>query len=97
MPDTNTDVILYVFSWINNALHIVHKYRSVFIYILEKLDFHFCVKTYQKSIKIKERRENELFNTLVPSLVLCIIIGDVHQFIGNCLIPFDPWIKIDIR
>ena len=22
----------------------------------------------------------------------CIcIVGDVHQFIGNCLIPFDPW------
>ena len=22
---------------------------------------------------------------------MCIIIGDVHQFIGHCLIPLDPW------
>ena len=23
---------------------------------------------------------------------MSIIIGDVHQFIGHCLIPLDPWI-----
>ena len=22
---------------------------------------------------------------------MCNIIGDVHQFIGHCLIPLDPW------
>ena len=25
---------------------------------------------------------------------MCIIIGDVHQFIGQCLIPLDPWFKM---
>ena len=25
---------------------------------------------------------------------MCIIIGDVHQFIGHCLIPLDPCIHI---
>ena len=24
-------------------------------------------------------------------VILCIIIGDVHSFIGHCLIPLDPW------
>ena len=24
-------------------------------------------------------------------LILCIIIEDVHQFIGHCLIPLDSW------
>ena len=23
---------------------------------------------------------------------MCIIIGDVHHFMGNCLIPLDPWL-----
>ena len=23
---------------------------------------------------------------------MCIIIGNVHQFIGYCLIPLDPWV-----
>ena len=26
-------------------------------------------------------------------VVLCIIIGDVNQFIGHCLIPLDPWTR----
>ena len=26
---------------------------------------------------------------------MCIFIGDdVHQFIGNCLIPLDPWVLL---
>ena len=25
------------------------------------------------------------------SIILCIIIGDVHQFISYCRIPLDPW------
>ena len=25
---------------------------------------------------------------------MCIIIGDVHQFIGQCLIPLDAWFKM---
>ena len=24
-------------------------------------------------------------------LILCIIIWNVHQFIGHCVIPLDPW------
>ena len=27
-------------------------------------------------------------------MILLIIIGDVvHQFIGHCIIPLDPWVK----
>ena len=25
---------------------------------------------------------------------MCVLIGDVHQCIGHCLIPIDPWVKI---
>ena len=27
---------------------------------------------------------------------MCIIIGEVHQFIANCLIPLDPWYVIQV-
>ena len=26
-------------------------------------------------------------------LILCIINGDLHQFISHCLIPLDPWVE----
>ncbi len=26
----------------------------------------------------------------IKGLILCIIIGDVHQFIVHCLVPLDP-------
>ena len=26
-------------------------------------------------------------------VILCAINGDVHQFIGYCLIPLDPWVE----
>ena len=38
-----------------------------------------CVQTYQPLIAI------------LHFVILCIIIGDVHQFIGHCIIPLDPW------
>ncbi len=31
------------------------------------------------------------FKYSTEGAILCIIIGDVHQFIGNCLIPLDPF------
>ena len=30
-------------------------------------------------------------------VILCIIIGDVHQFIRHCLIPLDPCSKLLIK
>ena len=27
----------------------------------------------------------------IEGIILWIIIGDIHQYIGNCLIPLDPW------
>ena len=32
---------------------------------------------------------NHLFN-----VILCIINGDLHQFIVHCLIPLDPWVIV---
>ena len=29
-------------------------------------------------------------STTTEGVILCIIIVDVHQFIGHCLIPLDP-------
>ena len=41
-------------------------------------------------------RVSKRFNHLLQSTegeILCIIIGDVHQFICHCLIPLYPWSK----
>ena len=27
---------------------------------------------------------------------MCIIIGKVHKFNGHCLIPLDPWLKVNM-
>ena len=32
---------------------------------------------------------------IIEAAIMCIIIGDVHQFIGFCLIPLDPCIFKD--
>ena len=38
----------------------------------------------------------KLFNQLLitEGVILYNIIGDVHQFFGNCLIHLDPWMKL---
>ena len=54
------------------------------LFDLKKKDiYHICwlklsVQMFQLLILIYKR------------VVLCVIIGDVHKFIGNCLIPLDP-------
>ena len=29
--------------------------------------------------------------TYFEEVIMCIIVGNVHQFIDDCLIPLDPW------
>ena len=44
--------------------------------------FEFSVQTFEPLMVIYSRGN------------LCIIIGDVNQFVGHCLIPLDPWEKL---
>ena len=36
--------------------------------------------------------ELNVSTTTTGGVILCIIIGDVHQFKSHCLIPLDPWV-----
>ncbi len=41
----------------------------------------------------------QTFLTTKEGVILCVIIGDVivHQFVGHCLIPSDPWYSMHLN
>ena len=61
--------------------------------MLKQILYHHYVR--QEQIIIFIWQENDLksknFNYVLERVNLCIIIGDINQFIGHCVIPLDPW------
>ena len=41
--------------------------------------------------------DSTTYCNLQKGVILCIIIGDVHQLIGHCLILLDPSINVQIK
>ena len=56
-------------------------------------------KVFKQRFLIRWLNNFECSNVLTTNFNLqnlCVTIGNVHRFIGQCLIPLDPWLKIRI-